>query len=509
MNTKAPVMGTGATSNEMFSRALSDLNVDEAARDAAVIDLPRTDSTSLDANQGQFVAYFADKLRECRSQCERRLAEHALDRKAASSKIEIEQTRASVASLYNAIEPNLVRKKQDHQQDLEQAKGQEARSLRYLRHFQQENGLQNRSADKMPDTFWHFGLVGLFAVIEWVSLSIFYAQGSDYGLIGGILMAMALSVITITLAIFVGAVLRYLNHVDITRKILALIGVVILATVFLMAAGFAAHYRIAVGEVASKNANAATPPPTAGAPSTPTNSTTGEDDEWKASKLAWQNFTEQGVVFHDVLSWLLLILVSIFGLIAVWTGYGIDDRYPGYGKVWRNYEQGKADYQEEKKRYTDTVDSVFSTSSKAQQALLREVRKQIDFFRELASKSETAVNDFQKCVEQVIQTCNNVISRYRDVNRQVATSQRPTYFRDPVHFDSTLTDKPESISASDRARLSEYSAAIKEFSDLVQQDDARLQGLRTSHLARLDEFFEKIERDIDEKLAREAELSRA
>ena len=510
---KSEAIGTNSSGSELFERALQDLDIDRRAREAGVADLPASDSSKPDANERQILSYFSDKLRAERARCDTSLSKLALDRTATSAKIEIGQIRSSLAGLFNAIEPDLARRKQDHQQDLEKAKDQEARSLRYLRYFQQENDLRTRAADPRPDPLFHFALVAVFAVVEWVSLSIFYAEGSDFGLLGGVLMAMALSLINIGLAVFAGALLRYINHKSTLRKGLALLGVLLLVVIFLFATGFAAHYRNASRDLTISSATPHSVQQGVAAPGQQDGGSKGnhgplaaEDDQWKASRLAWQQFVDRGFLFSDVLSWLLIILAIMFGIVASWKGYGIDDRYPGYGPTTRRYEESKAAYEQARKAYTETVDGVFVKAGQGQQELLRNARREIEYFQDLASKSERLTSNYEKLSKQLSQTCNDVTFRYREENRKIATGLPPGYFKSPVNLDPDLTAAPEALSQRERALLGEYEAAIREFTDVVHKDDERRQALRTEHLGKLGEFFDRIERAINEKLAREFQV---
>jgi hypothetical protein len=492
-------------SPELFSRALRELSVEKKARDAGVKDQPPSNSPGPDSNERQFVTWFTDELRERRKQCDADLSRLANDRTATSAKVDLDQTRAALAHAFNAIEPDLTRIKQDHQPDLEKAKDREARSLRYLRHFQLEHG-QDREADPHPSAIWHFALVAVFALAEWVALSIFYAEGSDFGLLGGILMAMALSLVNIGLAVFAGAIIRYVNHKSGLRKALALLGFTILTLLFFFATGFAAHYRNAARDVAAASQDqqqqSSGRADSAGQAAI-SRASGGDDDQWKASKLAWEQFRERGFVFADVLSWILVILAILFGIIAVWKGYGIDDRYPGYGPISRRYEENRAAYDAEKKKYTGAVDNVFRKVGSEQEQLLRNVRKEIEYFQKLAKDSEDSVAAYVAYAAQVADTCHAVVHRYREINRQVATSSPPAYFDEPVKLDPVLLQTPSALTAGDRALLGQYTAAIREFTALVATDDARRQALRQTRLGELAGFFERIERAINEKLARE------
>lgn len=497
---------------DLFNRALTELNVDRMARDAGVKGLPPPDSTELDTNERQIITYFSNELCEQRKQRELALSRQALDRAATSSKIEINQTRASLSGLFNAIEPDLARQQQDHGQDLEIAKDQEAKSLRYLRHFRQEHGLQNRAADPHQDPLWHFSLVAAFAVLEWIALSIFYAEGSDFGLLGGIVMAMALSIINIGLAVFVGAIFRYVNHKSLRRKILAFLGVALLILLFLFATGFAAHYRTAARDLVASGGQ-----PTAivsqaipGQAGNTTRPMTGaEDDQWKASKLAWEQFLEHGFIFTDVLSWLLVILATMFGIVASWKSYGIDDRYPGYGPTSRRYEEHKAAYEAKKKQYTEAVDSIFLRVGENQRALLHNIRRDIAYFQELVSKSESEVNQYLQFVQQVEKICSNVVFHYREVNQNVAVRTPPAYFENPVSIDSALLKPLMALTEEEHSLLKEYAAVILEFTKLVEEGDKKRQALRTDHLGKLHDFFVGIELAINDTSTCRAQPQRA
>lgn len=505
------VAGTRGVS-QLFQEALNALDVDQRAKTAGVSDQPPSHSTAPDAHEREFITYFTNKLRAQRDKSERALSQFALDRAASSSHIDIAQTRAELASLFNSIEPELARLKQLRKQDLELKKDEEARALRHLRHFQIEHHLQNRDADPAPSYVWHFALVASFAVLEWISLSVFYAEGSDFGLLGGVIMAMALSIINIGLAVFAGAILRYLNHKSVTRKLLAFLGVSVLSGLFLLATGFAAHYRNAAREIAPSHAQA--PQPMVGQPNQSPSflggrAVAGDDDQFRASMLAWDQFVDHGFMFRDVLSWLLVIFAGMFGVVAAWKGYGVGDRYPGYGPTFYKFRECRAAYDAARTQYTEEVDGIFIAAGNKQQNLLREVRKHIDYYQELARQSDVWTRSYGQFAQEVEQTCNDIVVRYRQKNREVATSPAPEYFRHAVRVEPALMFAPEPLSPAEKIRLQEYSDAIREFTEVVQEYDARRQDMRTRYLEALHKFFSDIELAIDDKLAREGAAFRS
>lgn len=315
-------------------------------------------------------------------------------------------------------------------------------------------------------------------------------------------MAMALSIMNIGLAVLAGSISRYVNHISGVRRALGLLAALALIALFLIAAGFAAHYRSAVLEIAATSQKS--PVSVSKLPALTTLAPSVDVDQWRASKLAYDHFLGKGLVFTDVFSWLLIILVVLFGIIAGWKGYGVDDRYPRYGATSRRYKDHRDLYEQERQKYTGIVDGIFEKARQEQQTLLRSVKKNIEYFQDLASKSVTEVKNYNLFAQHVAQVCNAIVFRYRGTNRSVALSPAPAYFSTPIELDRELMTPPLALTDRDQKLLAEYTAANHEFVELVQKDDKSLQAMRQSHLRDLAGFFERIERTINEKLALEA-----
>jgi hypothetical protein len=219
-------------------------------------------STSLDATESEIFAHFVGLARQRRDGCEASLAKVQLDLKATAAKIDVEQTKNSFARLLTAIEPGLEKLRSEHSAVLYQAKENEARALKHLRWFQQKHGLHYRAAAYPESPFYHFAIVAALGLVEWLSLSAFYAEGSDFGLLGGVLIAMALSIVNISLAILAGSLLRYVNHHSRGRKALALTGVAVLYACFALVTLAAAHYRVATNDIAQQTQSTVSTPGT-------------------------------------------------------------------------------------------------------------------------------------------------------------------------------------------------------------------------------------------------------
>jgi hypothetical protein len=341
--------------------------------------------------------------------------------------------------------------------------------------------------------------VAALALVEWVSLAAFYAEGSDFGLLGGVLIAMTLSVVNISLAILSGSLLRYVNHRSPRQKTLALTGVVLLYGAFLLVTLAAAHYRAATNDIAESQPPVSTSGASPGPSYVPT-----DLDQWRAARLAWQRFARNPVGFDDVFSWILVMLAVIFGIFASYKGYRFDDSYPGYGELDRELNARRTASEAAKAEYCRQVDQVFDRILQDQTQLLSEVKSNIEYYQQLVSRSDDQRRAFVHDIAEIQDACNIVLKRYRQTNARMRLSPAPFYFNNSFTFDGQLTRPPEALAESDERLSRSYESAMKDFSDIARQNDATVQNLRTAEIRRRDYHFHKLERDIREKLIREA-----
>jgi len=484
---------------KLVEMARRTLDVDQKATDAARHDNPKTLSASLDVTESEICTHFVGLARQRRESCEVSLNKLQLDRKATAAKINVEQTRDAFARLLTAVEPSLEKLKSDHAASLYQAKENEARALKHLRWFQQKHGLHYRAASYPQSPLYHFAIVAALALVEWMSLAAFYAEGSDFGLVGGVLIAMTLSIVNISLAILSGCLLRYVNHRSTRRKALALTGVAFLYACFLLVTLAAAHYRVATNDIAQAQSGV----PGLGAAPLPAQGP-ADLDQWRAARLAWQRFAHNPVGFDDVFSWILVVLAVIFGVFASYKGYRIDDPYPGYGELDREVNARRMAYEAAKTDYCHRVDQVFDRILKEQAHLFSEVKSNIEYYQQLVSQSSDQRRAFLHDTAELQDACNILLKRYRQTNARARTSPAPFYFNNAFAFEGPLVRPPEAISDSEERLSQSYESAMKDFSDIARLNDETVQNLRTAEIRRRDYYFNKLERDIREKLIREA-----
>ena len=99
--------------------------------------------------------------------------------------------------------------------------------------------------------------------------------------------------------------------------------------------------------------------------------------------------------------------------------------------------------------------------------------------------------------------CNILLKRYRQTNARARTSPAPYYFQNSFTFDADVVRPPEAISEDEQRLSGSYETAMKDFSDIARQNDATVQSLRTGEIRRREFYFNKLERDVRERLVRE------
>src|SRR5690606_27046502 len=106
--------------------------------------------------------------------------------------------------------------------------------------FRQREGLQRPAAQ--PDRLWRWAVLLAMVVVETVFNGNMFAQGNDYGLLGGFLLAGTLSCMNVGWGVLSGWLpLPQLYHRQVWRKVVGTCGI-------LVAAGVAVVFNVAVAQ---------------------------------------------------------------------------------------------------------------------------------------------------------------------------------------------------------------------------------------------------------------------
>ena len=272
-----------------------------------------------------------------------------------------------------------------------------------LERFRSRHRLE-RSARNPARRWTTFGLLFILIGIESCLNGFFFAKGSAHGYLGGIGTAIGISLTNVIFAFGIGiGPSRWVNHRNLMLKLLGLAATMGGAAAVLGLHAFAAHFREATAAV-------------------------GEE---RAMLTAIHTFVRSPTSLTDLNSFYLFGLGVIFAFSAYWKGYTFDDPYPGYGALFRRTSDARDAYSDEhvalfkdledlKEQAVDALaDGISRIPLFPQQAVAIRAQRaaMVQTFRGYETNVETAVNQ--------------LLARYRDMNR--SNRNTPT----PLHFNST------------------------------------------------------------------------
>jgi len=341
----------------------------------------------------------ADHIRQCHRKIGELLGErapHALAQLVAQLQVEV--TAATIAA-----RTSLLRRREE-----------EHAGRQHLKKFRATERI-TRPAEMPSSRVLHLAIVAVVIVLESIANMYFFAQGSELGLLGGLLQALIVSLANVGVAVATGMfVLPYLNHRRPSRVALASFGLsafVAFVTIFNLAA---AHYR----------------------------------------DMLELNFDQAMVqalpsVMHDPAS-LSFNSLTLFGIgllaagLGLYKGYTADDRYPGLGRAQRRYQLTRS-------RFEAEVEQVRSAMIETARSVRKETERLVSYNAERLAGLASLIEDvrgveqrYESLRSQLEVECHHGLRRYREANqlvRDLAKYPVPAYFQDYPRFENGLTGR--------------------------------------------------------------------
>lgn len=285
------------------------LNLDEKAASRA--ENPTTSAQNTDEAELSILAYVREQARHAATEFhgaldtyESRLRDASID-------------EAAFVMIKAAGEEGLANFHAQSEEDglpLQRVEDDARRTIRQFEKFVSRNRLQDTAAiivdsrERASALLWITAII----VIESIVNGLFFATGSETGLIGGVTEALSLSVINVSLASILGLFsLRYVRHVGITWRITAVASLLVIAIMILGLNGLIAHYREAFQQMAVSGQYGNTPD----------------------FRDVLNSFVYHPFALQDAKSWLLGIIGIVMNAFASWKFYSLSDPYPGFGSI--------------------------------------------------------------------------------------------------------------------------------------------------------------------------------
>ncbi|WP_441252102.1 hypothetical protein AB8A28_09210 [Tardiphaga sp. 71_E8_N1_1] len=311
-----------------------------------------------------------------------------------------------------------------------------------LKEFQQKNGLR-RTAREPSGRLATYGLLFVVIAVEAILNGIFFSKGSDFGLVGGVLTAVAVSAANVSLSFSIGLFpMRWLNHRSNLLKLtgLSFSGVGVAALIALH--GFAAHYREALGVI----------------------------EDSRAREVAYRSLVETPFGLADLDSYYLFAVGAVCSFLAIWKGYRNDDPYPHFGAYYRRARDAREDYSDEHAKLFEDLEDIKEKTVTAINAGTTRIPLFPQQAAQIRSQRNAALDLFRAYETSSEASANQLLAIYRDANRDARTTPVPAHFLTPWKLPGSFLRNSTVVTITAEApdQPQDANAALRELSDLSQ-----------------------------------------
>jgi len=302
-----------------------------------------------------------------------------------------------------------------------------------------------------------YGFLFVLIAIESVLNGFFFQKGSEFGLIGGIGIAIGISAVNVMFAFGLGLwPARLMNHRNLLLRSLAFLVTLLGFGILILVHAFAAHFRDSVALL--------------------------NDDGPAAMKAAINHLWNKPLEISDLYSAYLFALGIFFGIGAFWKGYTSDDPYPGYGAAYRRRENARENYSNEHRLLFDDLEK----EKESTVGRLRDGIENIPHFPQLAAQilvqRGALIQRFQAYETGVVLSVNRLLQIYRDENRSRRTTPPPKHFGEkwilPHSFLKDLeTNPPDTPQPVPQDEIRSIVAELEKYRDDVLSEYTKLMVL--------------------------------
>ena len=297
-------------------------------------------------------------------------------------------------------------------------------------------------------------VAALLILIEALLNSYLFSQKNEFGLLGGVAVALLISIANVGAASVAGYFSRFIWHVNWLVKLFGLIIIVVwLAFVLIFNFGLA-HFRDALVSI--------------------------EGLDWNsAAGIAVEKTRFSILAVESLESWLLVVIGFLISLSAFLKGFYADDPYPQYGQVERVLDRHRRNHLGE----LETTLTLLQQERDDAIALLQHANEQVkDSFSEAidALHGQSSLDHQLKgFLDRCDSAAQQLLQKYRDANRDARTDPSPPHFDTEYRFpevptvqlpgdrlrqaQTTREEIAEIVASAIREICAEYDEAIDRF----------------------------------------------
>lgn len=324
-----------------------------------------------------------------------------------------------------------------------------------LQDFRKDNRL-TRAPRLHPRRWTAFGLLTVLVVVESAANAIFFAKGSEFGLLGGLWTAIVISFLNVTVSFLLGLwPVRWMNRRGVFVKLAGFVLTLVVLAGICTLHGFAAHYRDATAVVGEERALAA----------------------------ALASLQANPLKLADLNTYILFFLGMLFALLAIYKGATFDDPYPGFGSRARRHEQARQDYSDRHADLFDDLAEIKDETIKILDAGINQLPRYPQQAANIRAQRAGLVETFRGYEGAIETAANRLLSDYRDTNRRWRTTPAPSYFDRLWHLPHSFLNSSEARTLiveepKDRIDIEE---TLRELSRLSQEVLTEYEKLMTTY----------------------------
>ena len=393
----------------------------EKARELGLDNFPGKDQTDPDEIHYKILDWINQRARQCKQDVDKYL----LDQKAMLNRIEededLETFKEDADQITAAATMGFGQQTQDDQNALSQIKAELLYGWREYVKFRKRHHLDRlaQDTDVVTAIIW----VLILFLIETVLNASLLMEVNPFGLIGAVIQMGLITSVNILIGFLgVGQIFRYVNHVNMWKRLAGWLAGGSLTSLILGFNVAVGHFRDSMQVMAAR---------------------TETDPIGMLENDAIPRLLEEPLGFDAFQTVLLVVMGILFFAIASWKGYRWDDPYPGYGPRTRKLASLKNIYAARRK-------AAVQTAGKHQEGAIRKLKDiqyktklKNDQWDELAEGGSQVARNYVTHLRQYQDDLNYLIAAYRSANRQARTEPEPEFFSQPMQVDPMILEPPE------------------------------------------------------------------
>lgn len=344
------------------------------------------------------------------------------------------------------IKREVAETKDRYRDDLDLAYQERQRTLRDLRGFEEDNRRPPLSAVYKNDALMFFSSLLALILAEGVFNAFLFAELQERGLVGGLVLALAVGLANVLMGLGTGFIgWRLMIHVRLVRRLLG-----ILTTVIFMTAALALH--LALGDLREAITH---------------------DAQSQIDFLIILK-PERWFAYSSIPPFVLFAVGVATFLVAALKGrggtMGIAAPYWGHEVLDRRFRLADAALHDAKANLKDALQNAFDGGRANLRARYASEREQMNEIRRFAAEAHGIERTLGDSIDAEIGRLHIWLRKYRDRNRAVRTTPAPAYFDTYPAFDEwraarlDLSELTTLVGSAERALLAngEKLAALEE-----------------------------------------------